>query len=191
MTRSPAVGVVVVPARGAGTAEALHAAQTAPGARGVVLVVEGSTDDLDDAVVLAVADASLPVVVVFTGDAGPGATAVGLAADLRVVGADVVLRVEPLTGGTSATLPHVVGDAAARRLLLAPGPIDAEAALRLGMVHEVGDDPVGVALGLAAAVAAQPAGTGAAVRRALTRPDVAGALVQEARLRAVVARHDG
>ncbi|MEH3068036.1 MAG: hypothetical protein PGN15_08245 [Aeromicrobium erythreum] len=172
--------------------EQVRAALTWPGLRALLLVVDGSTG-WSDASVVAVADASVPVVAVLRGRVEGHAAAVALAADLRVASHDVVLRVEPLVGGTSASLPRLVGGAVARRLLLDPADLDGAQAVSLGLLDAVDDDPATAGRELAARVAARP-GQGAAVLRALATwertGDVASALADEARLRAVVDLHD-
>lgn len=169
-------------------------ALTTPGVRCLLLVLDESSDGLDDDTVLAVADASMPAVAAVLGPIDGHATALALAADLRVAAADATVRVEPLVGGTSVTLPGAVGEATARLLLLAPRAVTATEARRIGLVHEVhtADRVSNAATALAAAVADR-AGRGAAVRRALS-PEGAGtsvarAVENEARLRAVVDLH--
>jgi enoyl-CoA hydratase/carnithine racemase len=172
--------------------EQVRAALTRPGLRALLLVVDGSTV-WSDASVVAVADASVPVVAVLRGRVEGHAAAVALAAGLRVASRDVVLRVEPLVGGTSASLPRLVGGAVARRLLLDPADLDGAQAVSLGLLDALDDDPATAGRELAARVAATP-GQGAAVLRALATwertGDVASALADETRLRAVVDLHD-
>lgn len=179
---------VLEPDRSSAPAAQVRAALTRPGTRCLVLVLDGARVDWDDDAVLAVAATSTPVVAVLRGDLTGHAAAVALAADLRVATPATTVTVEPLVGATSLTLPRAVGDAAARLLLLDPRRLDATDAARTGLVHEVYEDARSSALALAARVAARP-GLGAAVGRALGRPDVAVALTEEARLRAVVALH--
>ncbi|MCX6405437.1 MAG: enoyl-CoA hydratase-related protein [Propionibacteriales bacterium] len=179
--------------RSASAHDRVRAALTAPGLRALLLLVDGGSPSWSDETVVAVADASVPVVAVLHGRVEGRAAAVALAADLRVGSREVVLRVEPLVGGTSASLPRLVGGAVARRLLLDPADVDAEEALRLGLLDAVHDDPAAAARELAGRVTAR-AGLGAAVVRALATwertGDVASALADEARLRAVVDLHD-
>lgn len=169
-------------------------ALTTPGVRCLLLVLDESSDGLDDDAVLAVADASVPVVAVLLGTIDGHASAVALAADLRVAAADATVRVEPLVGGTSVTLAGAVGEATARLLLLAPRAVIALDALGIGLVHEVHErDRVPAAAEALAAAVADRAGRGAAVRRALS-PEGAGARVaraveHEARLRGVMDLH--
>lgn len=169
-------------------------ALTTPGVRCLLLVLDESSDGLDDDAVLAVADASVPVVAALLGTIDGQASALALAADLRVAAADATVRVEPLVGGTSVTLPGAVGEATARLLLLAPRAVTAVDARRIGLVHEVHErDRVPDAAATLAAAVADRAGRGAAVLRALS-PEGAGARVaraleNEARLRGVVDLH--
>jgi len=58
--------------------------------------------------------------------------------------------------GASWLLPRLIGDGAALELLLAGRPIDAERALRIGLVHKLGDDAFATALDLATTFAARP-----------------------------------
>ncbi|MDR6120185.1 enoyl-CoA hydratase/carnithine racemase [Aeromicrobium sp. SORGH_AS981] len=173
--------------------EQVRAALTTPGLRALLLVVDGGSASWSDEEVVAVADASVPVVAVLHGSVEGHAAAVALASDLRVASRDVVLRVEPLVGGTSASLPRLVGGAVARRLLLDPVDLDGVQAARVGLLDVVDDDPATAAQELVARVAARP-GRGAAVLRALATwertGDVVAALADEARLRAVVDLHD-
>ncbi len=173
--------------------EQIRAALTTPGLRALLVVVDGGVAPWSDESVVAVADAAVPVVAVLRGRVEEHAAAVALAADLRVASRDVVLRVAPLVGGTSASLPRLVGGAPARRLLLDPADLDADQAARLGLLDAVADDPATAGRELAARVAARP-GLGAAVLRALATwertGDVASALADETRLRAVVDLHD-
>lgn len=182
-------------APGAGpTAALLRSASAAPGIRCLVLALDDTCTDLADDAVLAVAESSVPVVVTLRGALGGHAAALALAADVRLAATGVTVRVEPLVGGTSGTLPLAVGPAAARLLLLAPRAVDAQEALRIGLVHHVHDDAQldASARELAGAVSRR-AGVGAAVRRALS-PEGNGVLVtraleHEARLRQVVDLH--
>ena len=150
--------------------EQVRAALTTPGLRALLLVVDGSTV-WSDASVVAVADASVPVVAVLRGRVEGHAAAVALA----------------------ASLPRLVGGAVARRLLLDPADLDGAQAVSLGLLDALDDDPATAGRELAARVAATP-GQGAAVLRALATwertGDVASALADETRLRAVVDLHD-
>lgn len=176
---------------GAVTAADVRDAQLSPGARCLLVDLTDLRDAALESSVLAVDGASLPVVAALGHAATPAAVAVALVADLRVLCDSATVRVPVLCGGTSVSLPAAVGDAAARRLLLVPTPLSAAAALAAGLVHEMRPqhEVVTAAQRLAESVAAAPAGHGAAVRRALGRPDVKAAMEHEATLRAVARRH--
>jgi enoyl-CoA hydratase/carnithine racemase len=197
----PLDGVAVVaPAADAAApgsaARRVRGAAGAPGVHALLLIVEpthdGVADPWSEELVLAVSDVSVPVVALLRGPVRGWAAAVALVADLRVAADDVVLRVDPLVGATSTTLPRVVPGGVARRLLLDPADLPAAEALDLGLLHEVvpGGEAVGAARATAARVARVP-GRGAAVLRALAARDdaVAAGLAEEARLRAVVDLH--
>lgn len=188
----PTDGVARLAGPAAEVATRLRELQARPGLQCVVIRLEPqSAAEVDDDLVLAVADSSMPVLVTLEGDVGPACVAVALAADLRLCADDAVLRLDGLAGGTSVTLPHVVGGATARLLLLAPEPLPADRALAAGLVHAVhpAEHLHEAAADLAHRVAATPPGTGAALRRALPTVDVAEAVRRERHLRDVVARH--
>jgi enoyl-CoA hydratase/carnithine racemase len=173
-------------------AASVRPAAVAPGLRCLVLHLGRAHAGWTDDAVLALADLAVPVVAVAHGAADGLAAAGLLLADLRVASRSSVLHVPPLVGGTTATLPALVGVAAAQRLLLVPEPVDADAALALGLVHVVTDDAEHEAARLAAAVAREP-GAGAAARRALRtvsgRAALADVLAEEHRLRQVARMH--
>jgi enoyl-CoA hydratase/carnithine racemase len=58
--------------------------------------------------------------------------------------------------GASWLLPRLIGEGAALEFLLAGRPIDAERALRMGLVHYLHDDALATALDLATTFAARP-----------------------------------
>ncbi len=164
------------------------------GVRCLVVRLGPVEDGWSDEAVLALADASVPLVAVLDGDVGGLPAAACLVADLRVASQGASLSVPALRGGTSATLPALVGAATAQALLLDPRVVEAEEALRLGLVRTVVDDAPAEAQRLAASVAREP-GTGAAVRRALLattgRAGLDRVLEEEARLRQVADLHRG
>lgn len=189
---APSDGVVVVGGPTAVLTARLREAQARRDVRCVVLALPG--DDVDapgDDLVVAVATSSVPVVATLHGHVAPATVAVALAADLRCCADDATIALDGLCGGTSATLPDVVGTAAARLLLLAPETLTAHRALAVGLVHALHPAPhlPTAAADLAGRVAATPAGTGAALRRALPSVDVVAAMEREQHLRDVVARH--
>jgi enoyl-CoA hydratase/carnithine racemase len=87
--------------------------------------------------------------------------------------------------GCSRLLPRVVGEDVALELLLTGRRVEAEEALRLGLVTRVAGDALGAALELAGAVAATPGdaarATKALVRRAAASDHATALLELEAR----------
>lgn len=89
----------------------------------------------------------LPVVAAIDGAALGGGLELALLCDLRVASPRAVLGLPetrlgiiPGAGGTQR-LTHVVGEAMAKRMILLGERIDAETALRRGLVHELSSDP--------------------------------------------------
>ena len=98
-----------------------------------------------------------------------------LSFDFRVLGADarigfpeVTVGQFPGTGGT-LRLPWLIGEAAARELLLTGAPVDAARALALGLVNRVVDpgSATAAALELAQDLAGRPAQAVAAIKRSI------------------------
>ena len=71
---------------------------------------------------------------------------IAIAADIRIAGRSAKLGGPEVTrgwiggGGASQMLPRLVGVGQAMKLLLTGEPVDAETALRIGLVEEVVDD---------------------------------------------------
>jgi enoyl-CoA hydratase/carnithine racemase len=85
--------------------------------------------------------------------------------------------------GASWLLPRLIGEGAALELLLAGRPIDAERALRMGLVHHLSDDALATALDLGMTFAARPGAAVLATKR-LLREAAEGDLAQAADLEA-------
>ena len=174
-------------------AGALQAAQADPGSRAVLLVGEGAGfcagNDLNDFLAAgqltpehpvlvflrALASFDKPLIAAVHGQAvGIGVTML-LHCDLIVAarGAQFSLPFVQLglvpEAGSSLLLPRLVGQQRAAELLFLGKPFDAETALRLGLINRVVGEAelAGEARALAAAVAAQPAGSLRATRRLL------------------------
>jgi enoyl-CoA hydratase len=119
-----------------------------------------------------------PTVAAVTGYALGGGCELALACDFRVAGAssrfgqpEVTLGILAAAGGTRR-LPALVGLSHARRLLFTGAVIDAEEALRIGLVDRVVPDaevPAAVASLLAPILAAAPAAVAATKRALLAR----------------------
>jgi enoyl-CoA hydratase/carnithine racemase len=69
--------------------------------------------------------------------------------------------------GASWLLPRLIGEGASLELMLAGRPIDAEHALRIGLVRQLSDDALATALELATAFAARPHAAVVATKRLL------------------------
>lgn len=93
-----------------------------------------------------VRDLRKPVVAGLRGWVLGGGMEIAIAADIRVAGRSAKIGGPEVTrgwiggGGASQMLPRLVGVGQAMRLLLTGDPVDAETALRIGLVEEVVDD---------------------------------------------------
>jgi enoyl-CoA hydratase len=103
------------------------------------------------------AEAPKPVVAAINGLCMGGGFEMSLACDLRIAGREGVQIGLPETrvgifpgGGGTQRLPRVVGEARALEIILRGLVVEADEALRLGLVHELADDPLARALELAA-----------------------------------------
>ncbi len=133
-----------------------------------------------------VRDLRKPVIAALRGWVLGGGLEIALAADIRIAAASAKLGAPEVTrgwvggGGASQMLPRLVGYGQAMRLLLGGEPVDAETALRLGLVEEVVADAAleGHVAALAARIASfSPIATQAvkaATRAALSMPLEAG-----------------
>jgi enoyl-CoA hydratase/carnithine racemase len=122
-----------------------------------------------------VASAPKPVIAAINGLCMGGGFELTLACDIRVAGRSVTAIGLPETrvgifpgGGGTQRLPRVIGEAKALELILRGRVLAAEAALELGLVHELADDPLARALEIAAEFAARPP-EGVAYAKRLTR----------------------
>lgn len=133
-----------------------------------------------------VRDIRKPVIAALKGWVLGGGMEIALAADIRIAGRSARIGGPEVSrgwvggGGASQMLPRLVGYGQAMRLLLLGEPVDAEAALRMGLVEEVVDD--GEVLPRAHAIASKLASYSpiatqavkASVRAALSMPLEAG-----------------
>ncbi len=98
-----------------------------------------------------IAALALPTVAVVEGYALGGGAELAYACDIRIAAPDAVFgNPEPALGilaaaGASYRLPQLVGTSVAKQILLAGARLDAEQALRHGLVMEVADEPFAVA----------------------------------------------
>ena len=124
-----------------------------------------------------------PTIAAIDGPAVGGGMSLALACDIRV-GSPTMALFPPFIRmgllpdmGASWLLPRLIGEGAALELLLAGRPIDAERALRIGLVHQLSDDAFATALDLATTFAARPAAAVRATKR-LLRGAADGTLAQ-------------
>ena len=93
-----------------------------------------------------VRDIRKPVIAALKGWVLGGGMEIAIAADIRICGRGARIGGPEVTrgwlggGGASQMLPRLVGIGQTMRLLLTGDPVDAETALRLGLVEEVVDD---------------------------------------------------
>ena len=93
-----------------------------------------------------VRDIRKPVVAGLKGWVLGGGMEIAIAADIRVAGRSAKIGGPEVTrgwiggGGASQMLPRLVGIGQAMKMLLTGDPVDAETALRIGLVEEVVDD---------------------------------------------------
>jgi enoyl-CoA hydratase len=109
------------------------------------------------ALVDVLAEAPKPVVAAINGLCMGGGFEMSLACDLRIAARQGVQIGLPETrvgifpgGGGTQRLPRVVGEAKALEIILRGLVVEADEALRIGLVHEVADDPLARALEIAA-----------------------------------------
>lgn len=120
-------------------------------------------------------EASKPVVAAINGLCMGGGFELSLACDLRIAGPKVEAIGLPETrvgifpgGGGTQRLPRVIGEAKALEIILRGLTFDGEAAHRIGLVHELADDPLARAVEIAAEWADRGA-DGIAYAKRLTR----------------------
>ena len=114
-----------------------------------------------------------PTIAAIDGPAVGGGMSLALACDIRV-GSPTMALFPPFIRmgllpdmGASWLLPRLIGEGAALQLLLTGRPINAETALRIGLVHQLSDDALATALDLATIFAARPAAAVQATKRLL------------------------
>jgi enoyl-CoA hydratase len=93
-----------------------------------------------------VRDIKKPVIAGLKGWVLGGGMEIAIAADIRIAGRSAKIGGPEVTrgwiggGGASQMLPRLVGIGQAMRMLLTGDPVDAETALRIGLVEEIVDD---------------------------------------------------
>jgi enoyl-CoA hydratase/carnithine racemase len=135
--------------------------------------------------VLAVVRSPLPVIALLSGNAAGFGFDLALACDIRIAarGATFTSAFARMglipDGGSTFTLPRLIGTGRALRLLLSGETLDADAALRAGLVDEVVDDAELEAAGqrLVQSIAGSAEPSARTIKR-LLRADELGALEQ-------------
>jgi enoyl-CoA hydratase/carnithine racemase len=124
---------------------------------------------------LALSGLPQPTIAAVNGPAIGGGFGLALGCDIRIAAPTarfaatfVKIAMGP-DAGLSHTLPRIVGHARALELLLTADTIDAEEALRLGVVSRVTDDPVAEAIALADRIAAVPGHVSRRIKETLRR----------------------
>jgi cyclohexa-1,5-dienecarbonyl-CoA hydratase len=159
----------LVAALDAAFAEVARPAPGQPALRGILLDAEGPhfsfgasvPEHLPDrfeamlrgfhALVLRLLETSVPVLVVLRGQCLGGGLELACAGGVLFAGKDAKLGQPEIALGVfapaaSCLLPERIGPLAAEELLLSGRSVDADEALRLGLVHAVSDDPEAAAL---------------------------------------------
>jgi enoyl-CoA hydratase/carnithine racemase len=125
-----------------------------------------SVDDVKTAVttiretISAFAALPMPVIAALNGAALGGGTELALACDIRVASPSATLGLTETTlaiipgGGGTQRLPRLVGPGRAKELIFTGRRVDANEALRIGLVEEVADDPLARAREIAMRIAA-------------------------------------
>ncbi|MFI7677648.1 enoyl-CoA hydratase/isomerase family protein [Actinophytocola sp. NPDC049390] len=109
----------------------------------------------------AIADLPKPTIAAINGVCVGGGCEIALACDMRVAAPDARFGITPAKLGivynftSTKQLVDVVGPAWARQILFTAEILDADTALRIGLVNELTEDPVARALELAATMAAR------------------------------------
>ncbi|MFN2568614.1 MAG: enoyl-CoA hydratase/isomerase family protein [Candidatus Dormibacteria bacterium] len=211
-----AISRSVVAALGRGLTEAVEA----PECRALLLTAEGPTyfsagADLNELagegedlrseglqLIRSLEEAPLPIIAAINGIAYGGGCELALAADMRIASRsarfaqpEINLGLVPGWGG-SQRLPRLIGPSAALPMLLTGEPVDAEAALRCGLVSEVVEaaELPAAAGRLAARLAGKAplalAAMKRAVRHGLECPLEEGLAVEEGELRSLLGTED-
>ncbi len=159
------VRVVVLTGRGrafcAGD-DLLEAAARGPAGVEAVLGFGGLMDE--------VAGLRVPVVAAVNGWALGGGLELALACDIRIAAPGAIFTASGVNVGLMASvkrLPRLIGEGAAKAMLLTGSPCDAETALRTGLVSAVETDVLAAALAIAERIASRAPLSVEATKRAV------------------------
>jgi enoyl-CoA hydratase/carnithine racemase len=103
----------------------------------------------------------VPVIAALHGNCIGGGAQLALAPDIRIAGPDVRISILEIRYGlipdmgVTQTLPHLVGLDVAKELVFTGRAVEAEEALRIGLVTSLADDPRAAALELAQEIASR------------------------------------
>lgn len=120
-----------------------------------------------------------PTIAAVNGPATGGGFGYAMACDIRIAAPSAIFAatfVRMAMGpdaGLSHTLPRAVGHARALRMLLTGEKVDADEALRLGLVSQVAEDALATALDLAEQIAAAPAHASRSIKQSLRQSETA------------------
>ncbi|MBA2933847.1 enoyl-CoA hydratase/isomerase family protein [Sphingomonas sp. CGMCC 1.13654] len=112
-----------------------------------------------DPIIWQVASLAKPVICALNGITYGAGALIAAAADIRIGSPTMKFKVTASNyGGANATwtLPRVVGVAKAKEILMMGRAVGAEEALAIGLLNHIVDDPLGAALDMAEAIAANP-----------------------------------
>ncbi len=139
--------------------------------------MESFRDPAYQQVFAACARAPKPVIAAINGMCMGGGLELALACDLRIAGSgvrhiglpEITIGLFPGGSGTQR-LPHVIGEARALEFILRGKVVDANEALRIGLVHELADDPLARALELALEFGSRRPASLAAIKALMVGP---------------------
>jgi len=117
-----------------------------------------------------VAGLRVPVVAAVNGWALGGGLELALACDIRISAPGAIFTASGVNVGLMASvrrLPRLIGEAAAKAMLLTGSPCDAETALRTGLITAIESDVLGAALALAERIASRAPLSVEATKRAV------------------------
>jgi enoyl-CoA hydratase/carnithine racemase len=145
--------------------------------RGGSVSVDTFRDPSYQQIFAACARAPKPVIAAINGMCMGGGLELALACDLRIAGSHVTsiglpeITIGLFPGGSGTQrLPRIIGEARALEFILRGKIVDAAEALRIGLVHEMAEDPVGRALELAQEFGSRRPAALAAIKALMTVP---------------------
>lgn len=162
----PDVRVIVVTGAGRGFCSGADLSILSQGSDALNGFVQGQTWDHSPAVALSL---RTPVAMAINGAAAGVGMVIALSGDVRFASPQArLISVFSQIGlvaeyGLAWLLPRMVGQGRASEILLSGRSVDSEEAVRIGMVHEISDDPLAAAMTWARTVAASCSPTSTAL----------------------------